>query len=430
MTRPLAIASGAVLALAWLAFSGWIALNRTDAPAPDDRDLRLARSPAAVSENGFDRLEAAARTALLPKGESSWNRFHAFRAGKTWEPQWISELVAQNAEATEQLRAGLASPAFAFPPPDRMSAGGGDPTVTLFRVRPLLALAGAHARVLLRDGHSGDAIEVASLGLRVGKRLSAAENVDLFGIHMASVFQTVSLLDLEYAVRTAHLEPDAALTLGRLLESTRWSAEDWQRVWALEYELLLAELDAASARASDGSGLAWPMSLMPSAYRWHRNRTAAVLADLYRDQRRKSAAFCANAGLLGDSGAIRVRPRGFADLLAPNAMGRIVIGAIHSRGFDRVQLERCQLETHVSLVEALVAAKAYSDAEGALPERLEDLVPRYLDALPLDRYDGTPLRYARTARAVYSIGEDFTDTGPAAAPSPDDPREPGLSLAF
>jgi len=111
-------------------------------------------------------------------------------------------------------------------------------------------------------------------------------------------------------------------------------------------------------------------------------------------------------------------------------MGRIVIGAVRSQGFDRVQLERCQLETHVSLVEALVAAKAYSDAEGALPERLEDLVPRYLDALPLDRYDGSPLRYARAARAVYSIGEDFTDTGPAAAPSPHDPRDPGLSLAF
>jgi hypothetical protein len=107
-----------------------------------------------------------------------------------------------------------------------------------------------------------------------------------------------------------------------------------------------------------------------------------------------------------------------------------VIDAIRSQSFDRLQLQRCQLETHVSLVEALIGTKAYSDAEGALPERLEDLVPRYLDALPLDRYDGSPLRYARAARAVYSIGEDFTDAGPAAAPSPLEPREPGLSLAF
>lgn len=429
MTRPLAIASGTLIALAWLALTGWIALNRTDTPAPDDRDLRLARATAAISENGFDRLEAAARAARLPKGESSWNRFHAFRAGETWEPQWISELVAQNAPATALLRDALASPAFAFAPPDRAGTRT-ERLATLHRVQQIIALAGAQARILLRDGHSRDAIELASLGLLVGKRMSAAENVDLLAINLSAAFQTVSLLDLEHAARTTHLAPDAAHTLGRLLESTRWRAEDWQRIWALEYELLLAQVDAASARARDGSGLAWPMSVMPSSYRWHRNRTAAALGGLYRDQLRKSAVFCAKAGLL-DRGAVRRAHRpGFADLVAPNAMGRIVIGAIHSRGFDRVQLERCQLETHVSLVEALVAAKAYSDAEGALPERLEDLVPRYLDALPLDRYDGSPLRYARAARAVYSIGKDFTDTGPAAAPNPDDPRAPGLSLAF
>jgi hypothetical protein len=327
------------------------------------------------------------------------------------------------------LRDALAAPAFAFAPPDRAGTRT-ERLATLHRVQQIIALAGAQARILQHDGHYGDAIELASLGLRVGKRMSAAENVDLLAINLSATFQTVSLLDLEHAARTTRLAPDAAHTLGRLLESTRWRAEDWQRIWALEYELLLAQVDAAGARASNGSGLAWPMSLLPGAYRWHRNRTAAAIADFYRDQRRRSAVFCANAGLPGDGGAQGVDRRGFASLLAPNAMGRIVIDSVRSQSFDRVQLQRCQLETHVSLVEVLIAAKAYSDAEGALPDRLEDLVPRYLDALPLDRYDGAPLRYARAARAVYSIGDDFTDAGSAAAPSPVDPREPGLSLVF
>src|SRR5262249_39804945 len=98
--------------------------------------------------------------------------------------------------------------------------------------------------------------------------------------------------------------------------------------------------------------------------------------------------------------------------------------------FAQIQLMRCQLETHVSLVEVLIGLKAYSDAEGTLPERLSDLVPRYLDALPLDRYDGAPLRYARAARALYSVGDDFVDTGASSAPSALDVRDPGVSLAF
>ena len=423
--RPPAIALGSLLALA-LVLSGWIALNRTDAPAPDDRDLRHAPSPAALAENGFDPLEAAAAAAHLPKGESNWDRFHAFRAGKTWEPEWISELVAQNAPATALLRAALASPEFAFPPPDRERPYA-DRLATLVRVQQLIALAGAQARILLRDGRSRDAIELASLGLRLGKRVSGAENVDLLGIRRAIAFQTVSLLDLEHAARTARLSPGDALTLGQVLESTRWRAEDWQRIWASEYERVLAEVDAASEHARDGTGLAWPMSVLPSAYRWHRNQTAAALAGLYREQGRRSALVCADAGLVG---APHLRPRRLFDLIVPNAMGRIVIAAVGARDFDSVQLQRCQLETHVSLVAALVAAKAWSDAEGALPERLEDLVPRYIAALPLDRYDGAPLRYARAARAVYSIGTDFTDAGPAATPNVNDPLSPGLSLAF
>jgi hypothetical protein len=428
VVRPLALASRTLLALGLLALGAWVALNRADASAPDDRDLRLERLSDALAENGFDRLEAAARAARLPKGESSWDRFHAFRAGVIWEPDWISDLVAQNAPATAMLRAALAAPAFAFAPADRAGTPA-ERMATLLRVQQLIALSGAQARIRLRDGESRDAIELASLGLQVGKRISGAENVDLLGIDMAIAFQTLSLLDLEHAVRTARLAPDAAHALGLVLEATRWRAEDWQRIWALEYERLVAEVDAASARASDGTGLAWPMSLMPSAYRWHRNRTAAALAGLYRDQRQKSALFCANAGLLGD-GPHWIRSPGVSDLLAPNAMGRIVIEATRARNLDHFQLQRCHLETHVSLVAALIAAKAYSDTEGALPEQLADLVPRYLDALPLDRYDGSPLRYARAERAIYSIGEDFTDAGPGAAPSPHDPRAPGISLAF
>ena len=45
---------------------------------------------------------------------------------------------------------------------------------TLFRLQQLVALGGARARILLHDGDAPDAIELASLGLRVGKRVSGA----------------------------------------------------------------------------------------------------------------------------------------------------------------------------------------------------------------------------------------------------------------
>ncbi len=432
MTRPPPAALGLLLALPLIALWGWIALHRSDAPAPDARDLRLEPSRVATAENGFALFEAAAEAARLPRDEPTWRRFHAFRAGETWEPDWISELVARNAAATELLRASLATPAFAF-----ARDGGralGDRMATRLRIQQLVALAGARARILLREGRAREAIELASLGLQVGKRVSAAENVDLFALQMARSYQTVSLIDLEHAARSAPLAPDTARALGMLLESTRWSAGDWQRAWALEYERLLAALgavDVSRARAGEWSLSGWPLLLLPGAYRWQPNRTASALVDLYRDQSRKSTAFCASAGLRDGDRIALPRRTGLVAQLAPNGMGRLVIDQVRARSLDPLQLERCQLETHISLLGVLIAAKAYSDAEGSLPERLEDLVPRYLDALPLDRYDGAPLRYARALPAVYSVGKDFADAGGGErAPNLLDPREPALSLAF
>jgi hypothetical protein len=418
VARTIALVSGALLALALLALPCFVALHRRDAAAPDDGDLRIAAAPTDSAGNGFVQFAAAAATAQLPKGVDAWKRFHAFRAGEDADRDWISDLVARNAPAIELVREGIAAPACALPLPDRAN----DARVqTMFRLQQVVALAGAQARLLLGEGRAPEAIELASLGLRVGKRVSAADNLDLFGIYRANAYLTVSLLDLEHAVRAARVTPEASRELARVLEATRWRASDWQRAFASEYGQL-----AAAFAGVESAPVGWPLTWLPPAYRWQPYRTVAMLADSVRHQLRKSAQFCADAGLVRGSAP----PLPYSTLFAPNAVGRIVIEQIESRNFDEIQLTRCQLETHVSLVEVLAAVKAYSDARGRLPDRLEELVPDYLDALPLDRYDGAPLRYAPSERAVYSVGDDFVAARATAAPSALDNREPGLSLAF
>jgi hypothetical protein len=55
----------------------------------------------------------------------------------------------------------------------------------------------------------------------------------------------------------------------------------------------------------------------------------------------------------------------------------------------------------------------FRQAQGKLPEKLDDLCPTYLAAIPTDPFDGKPLRYKRLARGyvVYSIGRDGEDNG-------------------
>ena len=85
--------------------------------------------------------------------------------------------------------------------------------------------------------------------------------------------------------------------------------------------------------------------------------------------------------------------------LAP-ALGRV--GALDVRcqgGMDLARtalaIERCRLAT------------------GSIPPDLESLVPDYLDHVPIDPYDGRPIRYQPTASGyrLYNIAEDGQDHG-------------------
>jgi hypothetical protein len=67
----------------------------------------------------------------------------------------------------------------------------------------------------------------------------------------------------------------------------------------------------------------------------------------------------------------------------------------------------------VRCLTVLLATERYRRAQGRWPARLAELTPKYLAAVPLDPFDGKPLRYRRLADGVmvYSVGQDGTDDG-------------------
>ena len=38
-------------------------------------------------------------------------------------------------------------------------------------------------------------------------------------------------------------------------------------------------------------------------------------------------------------------------------------------------------------------------------------MPEYIEAVPLDDFDGQPMRYSKPKRVIYSVGEDLQDDG-------------------
>jgi len=79
-----------------------------------------------------------------------------------------------------------------------------------------------------------------------------------------------------------------------------------------------------------------------------------------------------------------------------------------------VVLRALRIETTRRVVVTAIALKRFQLRHGKLPETLNELAPEFLRAVPIDPFDGKPLRYRSNADGtylLYSVGEDGKDDG-------------------
>jgi hypothetical protein len=60
-----------------------------------------------------------------------------------------------------------------------------------------------------------------------------------------------------------------------------------------------------------------------------------------------------------------------------------------------------------------LALRLYRKENGRYPENLQQLVPKYLPSVPIDPYDGKPLRYRKLQKGfkVWIVGGNRKDDG-------------------
>jgi hypothetical protein len=101
----------------------------------------------------------------------------------------------------------------------------------------------------------------------------------------------------------------------------------------------------------------------------------------------------------------------------PNAAGlsdlQHIVAADLAGGISRIRVLEADSDARIRMVPIVLALALYKAGTRAYPSSLDPLVPGYLPAIPVDPYDGQPLRYRQsgTAYRLYSVGEDKRDSG-------------------
>jgi hypothetical protein len=96
-------------------------------------------------------------------------------------------------------------------------------------------------------------------------------------------------------------------------------------------------------------------------------------------------------------------------------------------GLDAIFEVSARETTQTDMARLALATLRYQHDHATLPPTLDELVPGYIDAVPLDAFSGVPLRYVRNPGGfiVYSVGYDRDDDGGTPTPEDKSYREDG-----
>jgi hypothetical protein len=107
-----------------------------------------------------------------------------------------------------------------------------------------------------------------------------------------------------------------------------------------------------------------------------------------------------------------VSDRGTAALQAYSGRDTLFV-KVTQAGFERAVQQTGRMQTFVDATRVGCALERWRLANGALPETLTALAPRFIEGIPNDVIDGQPLRWKRNGAGylLYSVGWNKTDEG-------------------
>ncbi len=411
------------VALGLAAIAAYVFFASRDIPAPDVSDLRVSRPEVPPEENAYTHFLAAADALRRPKDSAL---IANYLAGRPADSNAIATAIEENTEALNLIGQGIALQRCITP-----EVTGIDTEIPT--PEPWLQLGRILAARSRRDRLAGRYEEATQACLSL---LRFADLVQQDAEGILNFLVGIAILDLGLAqARDLARDPDTpSPELAKLADALDGLGPfEPGLVRAIRVEYRIADrtiedlVDGAFTMEDfvgigDGPRLTRRGQRIPG-YLFQPNRTRLMFAELYRDMIENASLPYAEMNLYAFEERYGLSERKGRDLLRPNAVGRILYEVL-AIAMDRILERKCRADGDLAATRLLVGLHRYRRAAGAFPERVQDLVPAYMDTVPIDPFDGHPFRYDRGEGVVYSVGRDGTDSGGSTVPRSGDESGP------
>lgn len=416
-----------------------------DDPPPDETGLLLARLPVADADNGFllvafDEGSIPEDPILAKNGPvlelSARDAKGGLGAAAPWDAETARQLVEKHAAQLAALDACLERRQFVMP--EDVSQDG---AVSHRRAwQRLVNLLSARIRLRLADGDLRGAFDDALRQARFGRRAMASQ-ASLIGLMTGDWMRSLGLRNLRALAGRQEIGSGEARRLLDAMAGLDTTPEIVADTIRGDYRAFKTTVEEIRDGKHDGAGLG-PLDSLRKRLFFNCNATKRLAIEslrpliesagkVYKDRVQPGGEGAAD-GASSDAGR-----SGSAKISLPlkNGLGRKLCGLwLSEDALSRYHAVTVDTEFQLRAIRILIALRVCQGERGRLPERLDELVPEYLPAVPRDPFDGEPIRYSRERKLLWSVGVDLIDRGgfsPGGRKvSEDDAREPTCGIAF
>ena len=354
------------------------------------------------SENGFDVLKKGLENSAVFDERLIDNIF----LKKNWDETKVSLLLEKHNDKFQLLESALTKPGFKSNPihfeenlPDYSS---------YINIVKLLLI---QSEYLIKQSRTTESIESIALALRFSQRIKTDQSAILISYAIGNRVEYFVLHKLHEIVSTYKLTSTEFAKVATLFDSVLpYSQDRFEMIFSGELaytdtfpeEVIQPSFLQRVEQKLDSFQISFvhpviDMLSVPSYYFFfQKNRT----------KNREYLYFVHLQSQVKDSLCNEVHFQ--TEFTKPHfleSLGMNAIGNINSANFiDDFVNRRCFSYFYASAIEASVAIKRYIQLHQSPPERLEMLIPSFLNEVPLDPFTGKPILYNFDAQTLYSMG--------------------------
>ncbi|MEW6201271.1 MAG: hypothetical protein AB1546_04805, partial [bacterium] len=296
----------------------------------------------------------------------------------------------------------------------------GDRIPNYVSLRNLAALRLALARLDCEKGNIDKALKTVKDMMEMGRIMEMKEGGStLIGIMISVAARGLALETLNWMLSNGYIPSNDLVELNRFLTKHRFNSEAFKNAWKVEYTVfstIISDIgrqrhevnyDIGSDEWFGFVGRAMSNNFIRSLI-FKRNLARKMIYDHYEGYVENSDKPFSEMKFE----EIPIMPESLLStltMLLKGEYGARVIAQIAIPNYTRSFGRTCYYEFILEGTRLRLAAFAYKHDHGALPRTLQELVPNYIDNIPIDSFDGNPIRYNPAKKVIYSVGTNLTD---------------------